>query len=332
MQLDNLTPYAAERAVQYDRTGAQVWIVAVKATFTIRHDGLLENAKAQEAVASIAHYAGEPGASQLLRDPELVPAHPGTDVIVHAIAQTPSGEPLPSMPVRVRVGPIDKSVLVIGARRWERAAGRLRSTPPEPFARLPMRWEYAFGGVRADGVAEWRNPIGIGFHADAAAAEGMPLPLIEALHARIASWEDCPAPAGFGAVAPDWAPRQQWGGTYDDAWAQQRAPLWPDDYDERFHSCAADGMWVPGGLRGGEQVNLTHLAAIPVLQFALPRVFLGCETRVGRTQVHQRPSLDRVIIEPELRRVVMVWRTALRLGPRVREVVGSVVTLKRKLV
>jgi hypothetical protein len=47
--------------------------------------------------------------------------------------------------------------------------------------------------------------------------------------------------------------------------------------------------------------------------------------------IHHRPALDRVIIEPELRRVLMVWRTSLALGPRAHEVVRTVVTQKKAL-
>jgi hypothetical protein len=332
LQVTNMTPFAVERSIQYDGAGRQIWVVVTKGTFTIQPDGSVEPAQAQEPVALTARYAGPPGASQLLRDAELVPAHPGTDVVLNAVAHAPQGHPVRELHVSVEVGPLAKTLVVTGKRHWERGLLGLTASSPEPFVALPLRWEHAFGGSDPRGnEAEPRNAAGCSFFTSAGTATGGELPRIEAPKSRIHHWRERPAPAGFGAVAPGWSPRRERAGTFDESWSTERAPLWPVDYDERFHVSAAEGLWAPEGLRGGETVTLTNLSVEPVLRFMLPRIFLGFATHVTGSVVHHRPALDRVIIEPELRRVLMVWRTSLALGPRVHEVVRTVVTQKKTL-
>ena len=332
LQITNLTHFAVERSIQYDRAGAQIWVVVAKGTFTIQPDGTVEPAQAQEPVSLVAKFAGKPGASQLLRDAELVPAHPGTDVVLNAVAHAPQGQPVRELQVSVAVGPLAKTLVVVGERRWERGLLGLGASNPEPFVTLPLRWEHAFGGSdpRGEG-SEPRNAAGCSFFASAGAAIGGELPRIEAPHSRIHHWKERPTPAGFGAVAAGWSPRREHAGTFDESWSTERAPLWPVDYDERFHVSATEGLWAPAGLRGGETVTLTNLSVEPVLRFTLPRVFLGFATHVTGSVIHHRPTLDRVIIEPELRRVLMVWRTSVPLGPRAREVARTVVTQKKTL-
>ena len=47
--LENHTPYEAERSWVQDKNGIQHWIVVVKATYDIRHDGLVEVAETHGA-------------------------------------------------------------------------------------------------------------------------------------------------------------------------------------------------------------------------------------------------------------------------------------------
>ena len=332
LQITNMTPFAVERSVQYDRAGAQVWVVVVKGTFDIPSDGAVVRAEVQEPVALTAVYTGRPGASHMLRDTELVPAHPGTDVIINAVARAPGGRPLRRFQIGVEVGSLAKALVVTGKRCWERSLLGLRATAPEPFTTLPVRWEYAFGGTDPTGLEfEPRNSAGCGLFRSAKAAIGGELPRIEALNSQITQWNDRPSPVGLAAVAPTWSPRRERAGTFDQVWADERAPLWPVDYDEHFHVSATEGLWAPTGLRGGESVTLTNLALESDMRFALPRFFFGFDTHVRGSVIHHRPALDRVIIEPELRRVIMVWRTSLLLGSRVREISRTVVTQKRSL-
>ena len=62
-QVDNRTPFAAERGWVRDRNGAEVWLVAVKCTFDIRPDGTTEVSEGQPPVLGVPEQFGEPGKS-----------------------------------------------------------------------------------------------------------------------------------------------------------------------------------------------------------------------------------------------------------------------------
>ena len=94
---------------------------------------------------------------------------------------------------RVRVGPLDKTVRVIGDRRWD-AHGV--ASAPAPFTEMPLRYTHAFGGAGFP-----LNPYGKGFSDDATAPlEGRALPNLEDPAMPIGAWSDSPVPAAWGPV------------------------------------------------------------------------------------------------------------------------------------
>jgi len=46
----------------------------------------------------------------------------------------------------------------------------------------------------------------------------------------------------FGPIGRHCKPRVQLAGTYDDSWTEDRMPLLPDDFQERFHNAAPVGL------------------------------------------------------------------------------------------
>ncbi len=113
-QLDNRTPFAAERAWVRDREGAEVWLVAVKCTFDIRPDGSTEVAKEQPPVLRMPEHVGEPGKSSLRYENDLVLTKTTTDIIVVGHAYAPRGRPTTQMEAGFRVGPVRKMLRVMG--------------------------------------------------------------------------------------------------------------------------------------------------------------------------------------------------------------------------
>ncbi|WP_437293135.1 DUF2169 family type VI secretion system accessory protein [Sorangium sp. So ce426] len=311
-QLVNHTPYAAERCFARDRRGAEVWLVAVKGTFAIRDDGTTEVADAQEPVALAPLHFGDPDRSSLRYDADLVLTKPGTDVLVHGRAHAPNGKPAARVEVGLRCGPIAKRLVVVGDRTYRRGVLGVVPSEPEPFVEMPIRYERAFGGADPETSArEPRNPAGVGFAERAQRLLGRPAPNIEDPGAPISSAKDRPTPAGFGPLARGWAPRRALAGTFDRAWEEERMPLLPADFDDLFFFGAPADQRVPGFLREGTPVDLLHLTPGGLLRFRLPRTRPCFRTSFGREAAEHRARLHTVIIEPDARRVILVWHTAL---------------------
>lgn len=316
-QLDNRTPFAAERTWVRDRDGTETWLVAVKCTFDIAPDGTTRIARDQPPVVAAPEYLdpARPATSSLKYDLDLVRTKLATDVIVHAQAHAPLARPVTELDIGVRVGPVVKRLRVTGDRVWQ---GRTASAPV-PFVVMPIVYERAYGGFDPQGAGDasprWdrRNPAGTGFASSMRGLGGLRLPNVEYADQCVRSWDDQPAPAGLGPIAMHWQPRAQLAGTYDDTWRSERSPLLTDDLDDRFYQCAPLDQQAPGFLSGGEPVTLINLTPAGRLCFDLPRVYLGLETffHGGQTRVHDRPRLHTVILEPGVPRVALVWHSAL---------------------
>lgn len=223
---------------------------------------------------------------------------------------------------------------VVGDRVWTRAAGSwVISSPPNAFDKMPLVYERAFGGADrshpdpARQGADARNPVGTGFALAARPErlEGLRLPNLEDPRAPVKSWDARQAVAGFGVVSRSWEPRRRLGGTYDAAWTQNRSPLLPADFDPRFLNGAPADQIASPHLRGGERVRVSNASPDGALTFTLPAVDLSAEAEVANGRETLRPALDTVVIEPDLRRVILCWRATVRLGPRLREVKRVVV-------
>ncbi|HYO53652.1 DUF2169 domain-containing protein [Archangium sp.] len=315
--MSNQTPYVAERCFTRDRQGAEVWVVVVKATFTLRSDGTTALAEEQRPVCLAPEYLGEPGRSSLKYESDLLFPKPATDVLIHAQAHAPQGKPVPQLDVGWRVGERVKTLRVFGERMWSRRFGVASLSAPQLFLRMPICYENAFGGVtpspdgKAQGAWEERNPVGRGFVVDPQNLAQLRAPNVENPRHLVNSWKDRPAPAGFGPLARDWSPRAELVGTYDRKWEEERQPLVPEDFDERFHLCAPEDQQFSEHLRGGEPVVLLHLMPQETFQFTLPRLWLAFRTFFGRRSVDHRARLHTVILEPDEQRLMMVWGTAV---------------------
>jgi hypothetical protein len=201
---------------------------------------------------------------------------------------------------------------------------------------MPIVWERAFGGwavERETGARsmEPRNPIGCGFATDASQLVGRPLPNVEDVLHPLEGWKSRPPPAGLGAIAAHWSPRRERAGTYDEQWRRTRMPLWPHDHDPRFHQAAPSELVCDQPLRGGEEVRTTGLVPEGQLAFHLPRVHLAVETQFAGSWLFQPVQLERVIVEPDQRKLVLVWGSRLDCGISGRKVERSRVVQKVKL-
>jgi len=182
---------------------------------------------------------------------------------------------------------------------------------------MPMVYEKAYGGVHfVNGglaEAEARNPVGRGFAGSRKKEDmdGVPLPNLEDPTSLIQSPDDQPAPACFAACAPNWHPRVDYAGTYDENWQTTRAPYLPKDFDKRFLNNAHPDLVYPGYLRGGEPIQISHMHPAGVLKFDVPQVQLSSRVTIAGYEVVPEFNLETLILEPNQLSMSLVWRAAV---------------------
>jgi hypothetical protein len=321
-----------------DRDGAEVWLVAVKGTFLIGPDGSTSQADVQERVCLSPVYRGQPGKSSLLYDTDLNHTKVNTDLVVNGCAYSPPGRPTRRVDVTLRGPGVNKTVRVFGDRLWKSSAVGLAMTEPEPFTRMPLTYERAYGGrdESADDprLHSWdeRNPVGLGFAVRNEGLAGKHAPNLESPDQPITAWDTRPRPAAFGPVAGHWKPRVELAGTYDDKWAKERQPLLASDFDERFYQCTPADQQAHGFLVGGELIELSNMTPSGAIGFRLPRVALAFKTDFeDGTSASHRANLHTVVVEPDVPRVMLVWHTQLPCHHKVLKLKTTSITLKRRI-
>jgi hypothetical protein len=307
-----------ERTFLRDRRGAEVWIVAIRATFDIKPDGRVAYASKQEPVTRAPIFLGDPSNSTLKYDGDLVLAKDGVDMVLHGHAYAPGARPVPTLDVAVRAGRWSKVVRVHGDRLWVTGhAGGLVPGRTVPFIKMPLRYERAWGGT--DPAGDVRNlpsfapdnPAGQGFARNPAVLLGRPVPNLEDPRQPIGAGAGPFRVAGFAPVASHWAPRARYAGTYDDKWKAERAPLLPEDFDDRFYRLAPVDQQFPAFASDGqlfELINLTPSSNLPLL---LPKLRFWANTKFKDGEARHDVALHTIIIEPDYPRVQMVWHTSL---------------------
>jgi hypothetical protein len=311
-----------------------VWIVAVKGTFLVGADDRLRLAPKQADVCAAPRFLGDPKTSSLLHDSDLTLAKPKSDVLLLGHAYAPGGKPARQVDVSLRVGSLVKALRIFGDRYWRVGLLGLKLCDPEPFRSMPLTYERAFGGRDpAEPELRWdgRNPAGRGYAFAPDRLAGWHAPNVEYPAEPTVSPRQRPPPAGYGPIACHWEPRLRFGGTYDATWEEERQPLVPEDFDDRFFQSAPDDQQYSGFLRGGERVELYNLTPSGVLAFALPRITLGFETFFSGERALHRAHIQTLILTPDVPGFQIVWQTQLPCHSKVVELRKTRIMIKKRL-
>ncbi|RKH47405.1 DUF2169 family type VI secretion system accessory protein [Corallococcus sicarius] len=330
LQVQNETPFVPGLFILPDEAGVDTVYLSVKATFHFGA-GALQVAEVQPPLVLADTYWGESGASSLKYASEVHLLKPGTDVVLVGDAFAPGGRAVTSCLVSLGVGALQRTLQVFGARQWKGGVMSPRISTPEPFVRMPLRYEHAFGGThvpeggRGEVLAEPRNPVGRGFRGRRSASEmlNLPLPNVEDPRALVHSISDAPVPMGLGYVAPSWMPRRALAGTYDEAWKTGRAPYLPRDFKPDYFRAASPGLSAAGFLEGGEPVELRNVTPSGVVSLRLPRCELDVTARIAGRSQQVRMRLETVLLEPGEERLSLLWRGALPCDKQVLKVEGA---------
>ena len=330
MEITTKSPYELGQMVFLDKTGAEHLLVAMKATYAIGEDGRLTVAEEQKPLEAGDLFYDDPATSSIQHEAELGPAKVATDVVLHGHARAPKAGTR-KMEVSFRVGQLEKKAVVFGQRLWHKSfLGAASFTDPEPFEAVPLLYENAYGGrdetpdQTKHHAEERRNPVGRGFRSKGSHAPWADQPLAQIEDARklIKGPDQRVTPAGFGFVGRSWEPRAQYAGTYDEKWIEERLPILPEDFDERFHTAASPGLVAPGHLSGGEAVEVLGCTSSGRLAFELPRLVARARIRLaGRDHALDLP-LNTVLVDADAHEVRLQWKGQLRvhgLLPRYRK-------------
>jgi Uncharacterized protein conserved in bacteria (DUF2169) len=204
MKLHNASGFPAEMLIGSTGEFEQLAIVVCKITYAMDSRGGLTPAAPESAWPV---FRGPVMVNGVTLGSELDYMKRGIDILVFGEAVAPRNEAVTSMTVEVRCGPVQKSIDVIGDRRWLRdssirqllgGSASFTISDPEPFVSMPLSNDRAFGGASTlDGQPADHpiNPGGRGYVRDEALVEGIQLPNLERPDQRIRDWRDDPIPA-----------------------------------------------------------------------------------------------------------------------------------------
>ncbi len=293
--LKNLTPFPNFRYYSRDNENREFGIVIVKATYEIGDDGKLVPAEEQAPMVFTDKCHGEVNLSSLWHPSDLVPNKPATDLIVDAIAHSPSGKPMSDWLCGIKISNgaaslFSKKLRVTGPRQWvpvwkrklneketsewqrhRRLFDHWELSKPTPTMAVPLRYEYAFGGeiqkgVNDDGTpifdTDHQNPLGCGrLNSEwSDHTKSVTAPQIESPDDPIREPYKTYPPQNFGPIPPAWLPRRTLGGTYNQHWHDNVWPAWPSDYSFAYHNSAHPELVIEHYLLGNEQITLTGLS------------------------------------------------------------------------
>jgi hypothetical protein len=324
MNLIPLGPLDAGVTLTTDKNGYEHVLVVAKVTFLVQATGECIVAQDQARLVYADEFEGDPATTAMIFESDFAPFKAKCDVLVNGKAFAPNGQPARRVNVSLKVGPIRKDFTVVGNRIWRRRLFWMIRSAPEPFTEMRITYSRAYGGTDVSPRNPERmrayvhNPVGVGYYplCRRRSLIGKPVPNTEELRRPIASRRASYRPMSFGPIGRNYKSRASLTGTYDKQWLDDVYPFLPADFDEGYYQAAPldQQMNYPSG---GEQVEMLNLTPEGRLNFRLPSYDVPMRL-VYRTESEElSPVIDTVIIEPDLRRCMLVWRAThpLRCKP-----------------
>ena len=303
MRIVKDTPFEFGHAVWQVRPPHPSLTVVVKGTFDLVPGAATAALASKQRPCHGEVYFDDDPTQSLQFDSDLAVYKPRGECFVAGSCHAPGGVAVTTSAVAFSVGPVRKSLGVIGDRRWTGFGGHGDITP---FTAMPLRWERSFGG--ADFAA---NPVGVGI--------GTSLPNLEDPSNLVKSPSSRPAPAGFFPIPKSWAARMRRVGTYEGAWLSTRWPWFPADFDWEFFNAAPNDQRINGFWQGDERITLQGMHPDhPRIETRLPglraRAFVDISRGEQRTFEEVPLRLDTVSIDGDGLQVSALWRGLIEVA------------------
>ncbi len=274
-------------------------VLVVKSSFSIVPGGLATPLGDQLPLLGDIHYDDDLEAS-LSHASDFAPFKPRADILLvgHAYPPLPRAR---VVNVQLYFGTaLSVALAAIGDREWQGG----QPSEPKPFARIPLRYERAFGGP---GFAA--NPVGIG------TIDGIPgarLPNLERPDRLIRSQGEMPQPICFGPVPASWAARRAKLGTYDEVWLRERWPYFPRNFDWSYFNVASAEQQIAYP-RGDEEFHLGGVhPQMQVVSGRLPGLVPRAFAQLGGEQHYRFREitlhLDTVLFDADAMQMSLVFR------------------------
>lgn len=325
MEILNDTPFPVQPIYFKVQPRQPTMTLLTKGLFVLQKDGPCWAAPAPLQIPPVGAVYHEDDCGNSLRiDAELAPHKPRADCLLLGTGYTPDGRPAEALAVVFSVGKMSKTLWIYGDRYWvPKADGTVRVEGPEPFTHMPLRNEFACGGLDSA-----YNKHGVGLRVGERPDElGKPLRLANIQDINVTHVDpkhDC-QPAGFGPLDPDFRPRLDYKGTYDEAWLYRRKPLPPLDFNFAFYNAARPDQQIDGYLRGDEPLYFENLhrqhrafhSQLPGIRLRYFLIKLDAEGKASLLEATN--NLDTCMVDMEEESVTLMWRGRVPIDPTGRE-------------
>ncbi len=275
-------------------------------------------------------YCDDDHQQSTLYDSDFAVFKAAADVTLVGQAHAP-GKRTTGMSASFRFGSDDRSfertIVVFGDRHWHPDLP-IEKVQAEPFERLPIRYEYAYGGP---GFAA--NPVGLGFCEKV--ADGL-LRLPNLIQPPGDSQDDeLLEPACFAPLPLGWRLAAEQVGTYDQNWVKSRWPFFPDDFNFRCLQAAPVAQRLPY-LTGDESYEIRGMhGEHERFRGSLPGLRVRCFTQQSRAAGSEfselEMNLDTVAVDLDQQRLFLVWRGVLDVSDDVASDLSSIYVTKEPL-
>ena len=331
-----------------DAAGQAIFSVLLKRSYQIKNQQIAQRLVEVDDLQQTDEYykPADPRYSTVKFESDLVPYKLKTDVVFIGNAYTADGQPQQSLMVGIEVAEKKKLIQVIGDRHCHYQPHNMPLiTEPQLFTQMPMRYEYAYGGVDLVSIPELefhypRNPMGKGFvlKNTAETIEGLPLPNLEDPQDLLTAeriiieepihWNQQPLPQGLGWLQRNWYPRASFAGAMpsfvdiNQPMREEALGLVPTgqiklarqlklpSHDQRFYTGASYGLSFPY-LNGDETIRLANLCKESrIFSFQLPNDKPQMMLDIGLGNNQLDVVLHTVCIRMEDKEIDLVWRGA----------------------